>query len=100
MTAISFVEIQNSFLHLPVKSLFKDQIIFEEGCVTTCIDLIKNGIKIESRLVKPFGLSVQNHENITSNLLFLFNEYRIILESVLIKNSIPYKVKKTIGTDY
>jgi hypothetical protein len=79
-----------------VKSLTKNHIIFEEGCVTTFIELIQNGLNITSRVARLPGLNFkikESEEHFTNTLLYLFNEYRIMIESVLLKFSIPYKVK-------
>ncbi len=93
-------EILSLYLNLQVKYLDKNRIIFKEGCVTTNIEVTKTKtqLKITSRLFNPHCLSVQTSETdenfykTTNILLYLFNEYRIITESVFIKCSIPYKV--------
>ncbi len=93
-------EILSLYLNLQVKYLDKNRIIFQEGCVTTNIEVTKTKtqLKITSRLFNPTCLSAQTSETdenfykTTNILLYLFNEYRIITESVFIKCSIPYKV--------
>lgn len=74
--------------------------VFQDGCVTTFIEKKnsnENMLAITSRVIRPSGEAFKindNNEHITNSLLFLFNEYRIMIEGVLLKHSIPYKVLK------
>ena len=90
-----FIKIQSLYSNLPVKSLTKNHIMFQEGCVSTFIELIQSGLNITSRVIRLPGLNFkikESEEHFTNTLLCLFNEYRIMMESVLLKSSMPYKV--------